>query len=353
MFLPIDAAPPTVRPTSSEIRPGDWAVLARFWHPVAKAEDLAEAPLAVKLLDVDLVLYRAQDGVTAALDMCPHRWIRLSAGTVTDGNIVCPFHGLAFDGTGQCVHVPALGRTAKLPASYRVATFRTAIKYGMIWVCLDDDSQEPLPTFEALEGYDISALGFGNVCLWPMSAARQIENFFDLAHLPLIHATTLGGDPNGKIKPARIEERDQSLLFTASFVETVPFEKPTECFLSYELLLPFGINFQSRPDGGQGFASVNIASPTTAHTCRVFQVIPVGKPGDIFDAPPVFGSPSDGPGVINQQDIDILSHLRIQDLPISEKLEIHLPVDNVSSAYRRRLRQLGLGRAEGAALPAG
>jgi vanillate O-demethylase monooxygenase subunit len=346
MFLPVDTAAPSLRPADSGISKNDWQVLASFWYPVALVKEVEDAPFSARLLDVDLVLYRSGGGITAAVDMCPHRWVRLSAGTVEGGEITCPFHGLTFDGAGQCTRVPALGRAAKLPASYRVRTFRTQQRYGMIWVCLDDESREDLPTYPALDGYDESAMMFAAVWQWPMSAARQIENFVDLAHLPFIHATTLGGDQNARIAPAKVEQRPKSVMLNASFVETVPFDEPTECLLSYEIFLPFGINFTSTPVGGTGFSSVNIASPTTAHSTRVFQVMARGEPGQVFEEDK-WSLPSNegGPGVINQQDIDILEHLAIHDMPLTEKLEIHLPVDNVSTAYRQRLRELGLGRS--------
>lgn len=344
MFLALETPPLTLRPDDSKISANDWDVLSKRWFPVSTIKEVGMEPFAARLLDVDLVLYRSEEGITAALDMCPHRWVKLSAGKTENGQIICPFHGLSFDGTGKCVRVPALGREARLPASYKVQTFRVKPRYGLVWVLLDESSTETLPVFDAFEGYDDSALMFAAVCLWPMSAARQIENFFDLAHLPLVHATTLGGDPDARIAPAKIEYRDKSLLFTASFVETVPFEVPTECALSYEVFLPFAIQFSTTPVGGKGFTSLNIASPTSAHETRVFQIMARGEPGEIFEEDEWSYAAGDGPGEINQQDIDVLNTLQIKDMPLNEKLEIHLPVDNVSGAYRKRLREMGLGR---------
>jgi hypothetical protein len=36
--------------------PRDWAVLARCWHPVARADELGDKPIQAQLLDVDLVV---------------------------------------------------------------------------------------------------------------------------------------------------------------------------------------------------------------------------------------------------------------------------------------------------------
>jgi len=348
MFLPVDAKAPTIRPERSAITQNDWDVLASFWHPVARVSEVADAPVKAMLLDVELVLFRSENQITAALDMCPHRWVRLSAGKLRDGNIVCAFHGLSFDGAGQCIGIPALGRSAKLPANYRLRTFRTAVRYGMVWVCLSDTSTATIPSYPSVAGADDSAIAFAAVWQWPMSAARQIENFFDLAHLPFVHATTLGGDPFARLTPPSIEQREDSLIFRASYVETVPVERPTEFEFTYQVFLPFAIDFQTKAEGTTRLQSVNIASPATAYTCKVFQLYARGGAGEIsqdFTTPPA--DPS-GPGVINQQDIDMLKELVIPDLPLSSRLEIHLPVDNVSGAYRQRLQELGLGRARNA-----
>ncbi|MBM4260802.1 MAG: hypothetical protein FJ145_05090 [Deltaproteobacteria bacterium] len=42
-------------------------VLAHYWHPVAWSRDLADKPLAVKLLDRNVVLWRTEHGVAGEL----------------------------------------------------------------------------------------------------------------------------------------------------------------------------------------------------------------------------------------------------------------------------------------------
>jgi phenylpropionate dioxygenase-like ring-hydroxylating dioxygenase large terminal subunit len=341
MFLPVDAATPPLRPSSSAIGPHDWDVLARFWYPVALANEVVDVPFKAQLLDVGLVLFRAGGQVTAAVDMCPHRWVRLSAGKLRDGEIVCAFHGLSFNGSGQCTGIPSLGRSAKLPSHYRLRTFRTALRYGMVWVCLSDTSEESIPCYPSVAGAEDSSISFGAVCHWPMSAARQIENFFDLAHLPFIHATTLGGDPFARLEPPSIEQQQDAVIFRAKYVETVPVPKPTEFEFTYRVYLPFAIDFRTEAEGTTRLKSVNIASPTSAYTCRVFQFHVARAQAQTSTTAQNLHSTS-GLGVIQQQDIDMLRELVIADLPLNPKLEIHLPVDNVSGAYRKRLQGLGL-----------
>ena len=60
--------------------------LRHYWYVVAEGHDLDSAPLAVRLLGADYVVWRSSNGeLVAAPDRCPHRESPLSIGTVADG----------------------------------------------------------------------------------------------------------------------------------------------------------------------------------------------------------------------------------------------------------------------------
>jgi phenylpropionate dioxygenase-like ring-hydroxylating dioxygenase large terminal subunit len=219
MFIPLNQTSPNLRPSASQITPNDWEVLSRFWYPVAVEGDVKQAPVKGKLLDVDLVIYRVEGQVAVALDLCPHRHIRLSAGRIVGDRIVCAFHGLAFNAAGQCTKVPALGRDTNMPASYRLRTFRSEVRYGLVWACLDDHSPAQIPIFRAATEAGSDRLAFSLVRDWPVSAPRQVENFTDLAHIPFVHSKTLGGDPNARLTPTRVEHTHDGLILTTVYRE--------------------------------------------------------------------------------------------------------------------------------------
>jgi phenylpropionate dioxygenase-like ring-hydroxylating dioxygenase large terminal subunit len=74
-------------------------------------------PEAVVIAGQRAVVWCGPDGqLLAARDRCPHRRSPLSAGSVVDGVLHCPYHGWAFDGTGRCTALPAAGPDARIPA---------------------------------------------------------------------------------------------------------------------------------------------------------------------------------------------------------------------------------------------
>lgn len=343
MFVPLDDVPLTaLRPASSLISASDWAVLADFWYPVAFVKELGEQPFKARLLDVELVLFKGAEGEIAVLqDVCPHRLVRLSGGQVVDGRIVCPFHGLRFDAAGVCRQVPALGpNDVKLPPSYRVRRFPVQIKYGLVWTCLGDPERNVVPVYPAMDAVEPERIGELPPQMWPMSAPRQIENFFDLAHLPYVHAKTLGGDPLGAIAPGRVEQRDDGVTLHARYIETRTSDRPIPCRYTYRMVLPFSIEFQvvAEDDPHHTLLSCDIASPVSAHETRVFQLLVDAQEGG-----PMAGL-AKALEVVNCEDMAIFRDLTRPDLPLDQHHEIHLPVDNISNAYRARLRALGLGQ---------
>ena len=67
-------------------------LLRRYWHPLAGASELDEAPVkAVRLLGEDLVLYKDLGGTHGLVDRhCPHRRADLSYGFVDVDRWPCP-----------------------------------------------------------------------------------------------------------------------------------------------------------------------------------------------------------------------------------------------------------------------
>ena len=68
--------------------------MRRFWHPIALTADLDDSPVAIDVMDEELVLFRDLGGNIGLLQRrCSHRNTSLEFGMVCDRRIRCCYHG--------------------------------------------------------------------------------------------------------------------------------------------------------------------------------------------------------------------------------------------------------------------
>ena len=124
-----------------------------LWYPVLESRELGRKPLGVERFGQRLVLWRTADKTPHAhLDRCPHLGTALSGGKVQEDQIICPFHGFAFDGAGQCRHIPAVGRSGKISNGMALTNFMLQEQHGFIWLWWGAYQEEypDVPYFEEL-----------------------------------------------------------------------------------------------------------------------------------------------------------------------------------------------------------
>jgi phenylpropionate dioxygenase-like ring-hydroxylating dioxygenase large terminal subunit len=195
-------------------------LLRRFWHPVAPATALGDAPLPFTLLGEDIVLWRAADGAPACVrDRCCHRTAKLSRGWTDQGSIVCGYHGWAYDGSGAVVAIPQRPEGG-IPQGLKTEAFRVEERHGVIWVAL----AEPLygipdipeagdPAYRRVdEFYEV----------WDAPGLRIMENSFDNAHFSYVHAKSFGIVEEPEPAPLSIEQTADGFLMRA----LVPVKNP-------------------------------------------------------------------------------------------------------------------------------
>jgi phenylpropionate dioxygenase-like ring-hydroxylating dioxygenase large terminal subunit len=84
-------------------------LLRRYWQPVALSEELPPggAPLRVRILGEDLVLFRDDQGQPGLLGLhCSHRGTDLSYGRIENGGLRCLYHGWLYDVAGCVLEQP-------------------------------------------------------------------------------------------------------------------------------------------------------------------------------------------------------------------------------------------------------
>ena len=182
--------------------------LRNFWYCVMPVSKLSEGPKPFELLGEKLALWLDETGNPHAVrDRCLHRSAALSSGRVENGNIVCPYHGWAYSGSGACALIPQ--GQGKAPGSYAVRSYHCAARYGHVWVALEDPvfgipeiPEGSDPAYRQIDEFDEE---------WLCAPLRLMENAFDNAHLAFVHQNTIGsGDP----APAEntIETRDDGFI---------------------------------------------------------------------------------------------------------------------------------------------
>src|SRR5258708_6104800 len=127
------------RSPSSLLHSGSAMKFARnHWYAAAWSSEIGDKPLGRRLLGEPVVLFRQADRSVAALfDRCPHRLVPLSMGVCVEGRIRCAYHGMQFDGTGRCVHIPA---QTIIPPKARCRSFPVIERYGLVWVWMGDSA---------------------------------------------------------------------------------------------------------------------------------------------------------------------------------------------------------------------
>jgi phenylpropionate dioxygenase-like ring-hydroxylating dioxygenase large terminal subunit len=200
------------------------AALRTAWYPVAQTADVRDAPLAVRLLGDDLVIWRAGDGsLVVAPDRCPHREAPLSIGTVTDGELACAYHGWSFGVDGQCVSIPSSGPNATIAPTAHLACMQAQERYGLVWVCpgepaadIPQIAQENDPAFRRLNT---------DVELWTTSTPRLVDNFMDFSHFPWVHTGTFGGAQDPFVPKIELSQLDDDFF---GYVYEVDASNPDE-----------------------------------------------------------------------------------------------------------------------------
>ncbi|MBC7544753.1 MAG: Rieske 2Fe-2S domain-containing protein [Candidatus Sericytochromatia bacterium] len=108
-----------------------------LWRIATPASALGRAPKAVVVEATELVLFRDAHGRPATLpDRCPHRGVPLSMGHCQQGQIVCRYHGWAFDAEGVCRLIPS--NEGPTPPRPMLQPFVTREQDGYIWVAVGE-----------------------------------------------------------------------------------------------------------------------------------------------------------------------------------------------------------------------
>ncbi len=167
-------------------------IVKNAWYLAAWSSEVSSKPLARRICNEPVVLFRGLDGKASALiDSCAHRGAPLSLGTVVADGIRCNYHGVVFNCQGSCVQIP---NQSLIPAQARVKAFPLIEKDQMLWIWIGDAA--------AADASLIVDYPFHGDPRWPCRqtlapvAAHYLliaDNLLDATHLAYVHGNTVGG----------------------------------------------------------------------------------------------------------------------------------------------------------------
>jgi 3-ketosteroid 9alpha-monooxygenase subunit A len=234
---------------------------------VAEAADVkAGKMLSVTYLDQQLIVYRDADGKAQVADAyCPHMGAHLAShdGCIKNGQLVCPFHKWAFDGTtGQCTHIPYT--QTMVPRSVKLTIHPTREVDGMVVMWYHPEGAAP-----DYEPFSRDVLSPG--ARWDLHSVKIVdstcpfrdlfENLFDTGHVQQLHGS------NSLMQIASVERVAHGLR-----LKFAPYDRPEKFPVTR-----METNFSGVTAGyvyieGKGFGVIIQSSATPVNAERFYNV---------------------------------------------------------------------------------
>jgi vanillate O-demethylase monooxygenase subunit len=335
--------PHPVPPAFSNLDPA----LTRTWLPVARSEEVTDAPVGVWLLGRPLVVARLGTEVVALHDRCPHRGSPLSAGAIVGETIACAYHGWRFDGRGRCVEVPSQDPQTPVPPKAHCGLPLAAVeRYGLVFVCLGSPLVD-LPDIPALADPDRST-----VHLTPFSgrygAAQLIDNQLDVTHFAFLHRETFGSPDARRSLPGTVEGEPWGFSFSMSLPILANNDPAVAAGLRpldqhrtmrYRYRAPFFVELElTYPVMGGSNVIVFFVQPETIDRATLYVICSFEQPGG-FTTEELDQRIAFEYRVITE---DLALQERFGDLalPLDPRAECHVRADRPGLEYRRMLAQL-------------
>jgi phenylpropionate dioxygenase-like ring-hydroxylating dioxygenase large terminal subunit len=175
-------------------------LLRNAWYIAAWADELGQVPLARRICNEPVVLFRDAAGHAAALvDRCCHRGAPLSMGTLVAEGIQCGYHGLVIDGAGRCVHIPG---QARIPEDAGVRSYPVAEKDQLVWIWMGEAARADTAKLVDFPYHNDKARWPNKHDVYPIKGnyMLMVDNLMDLSHLGYLHAKTVGGNPGQHVE---------------------------------------------------------------------------------------------------------------------------------------------------------
>jgi len=161
------------------------------WYAAAYDSEVRRELLARTICGKKIVLYRRRDGSAAALaDACWHRLLPLSLGRLDGDDVVCGYHGLAFDPRGRCTFMPS---QETINPSASVRAYPVVERHRFVWIWPGDPAlADPAKVPDMHWNHDPAWAGDGKLIEVKCDYRLVVDNLMDLTHETYVHGSSIG-----------------------------------------------------------------------------------------------------------------------------------------------------------------
>src|SRR5438552_1616699 len=169
-------------------------LMRRHWVPACLSEEVAEpdgAPIKVRLLGEDLVVFRDTDGRLGVLDEhCPHRRASLALGRNEECGLRCLYHGWKVDVDGNVLEMASEPSASGLAQKVKHRAYPVHEAGGFVWTYMGPAEEMPAfepPAFAPTPGTKVSIVKIHVAANW----AQILEGQIDSAHSSSLHSSDM------------------------------------------------------------------------------------------------------------------------------------------------------------------
>ena len=196
-------------------------LMRRYWVPALMSSEISEADgpqVRVQLLGEKLLAFRNTDGKACLIsEFCSHRGVSLYFGRNEENGIRCAYHGVKFDGDGQCVDVPSSPQSC---ARMHIKGYPCIERGGIVWTYMGPADKQPAPP--ELEWCTLPPDHvFVSKRLQYCNYLQAMEGGIDTAHVSYVHRYEVDTDPMHQgVKALDYIKADGNVVFE---IEKTPF----------------------------------------------------------------------------------------------------------------------------------
>ena len=263
--------------------------LRNAWYVAAWSDELGDGGvLGRTILKEPVVLYRTANGAAAAIqDRCSHRFAPLSMGKVVAGDrLQCPYHGLEFNASGQCVLNPHGNK--HIPARAHIRSFPVIEKHKAIWLWMGDRPADhsKVPDFSVMDNVpELHTTKRDRIAI-KANYELIIDNLLDLSHTSFLHDGVLGNADTVESDITVEQDGNDVTVGRVAYNATPPGmnklmwpQAPERCdkYTSIRWMAPSTLRLVTgicapgaKPETGTGYNAVHLLTPETDRTTHYF-----------------------------------------------------------------------------------